>query len=140
MNLLERARPCSIAHTLTVIGDWWSSLIIREMFFGAHRFDELQRRLAVGPNVLSVRLRRLIGLGVIDKIEYQAWPVRHEYHLSEKGLDIYPVAISLAMWGRRWLPPAVDEPALTHVCGEELQTQLCCGACGEQISREDVET
>src|ERR1700738_4960456 len=73
MELLERVRPCSIAHTMTVTGDWWSALIVREMFFGVHRFDELVRRLGVGPNVLSARLRHLIGLGFLRQGEYQGW-------------------------------------------------------------------
>ena len=139
LELLERVRPCSIAYTKTVTGDWWSALIVREMFFGVHRFDELVRRLGVGPNVLSARLRHLIGLGFLRKVEYQAWPVRHEYRLTDKGLDYYPVPLAMATWGRRWLPPASDEPQLMHNCGSEVQALLCCEDCGAEISRQDVD-
>ncbi len=139
MELLERVRPCSISHTLTVTGEWWSSLIVREMFFGVRRFDELQRRLGIGPNVLSTRLRHLMGLGVVRKVEYQTWPVRHEYRLTDKGMDYYPVPLALAIWGRRWLPPAEHEPRLTHKCGREVRARLCCEECGREITRADVD-
>lgn len=136
--LLERVRPCSIAHTLTVTGDWWSGLLVREAFFGVRRFDELQRRLGVGPNILSGRLRRLIEVGVLRKVPYQSWPVRHEYRLTAKGLDFYHVPLAIATWGRRWLPPAEHEPRLVHTCGAEVQAVLSCAACGQPITRADV--
>jgi DNA-binding HxlR family transcriptional regulator len=139
LELLERVRPCSIAHTLTVVGDRWSSLILRELFFGTHRFDDLQRGLGVGPNVLSARLRQLIMLDVVRKVEYQAWPVRHEYRLSDKGVDLYPIPLALAMWGRRWLPPAEREPRLVHKCGHGVRAVLCCGQCRREITRHAVE-
>ena len=139
LGLLERARPCSIAHAMAVAGDRWSFLIHREIFFGVHRFDELQRRLGVGPNVLSTRLRRSISLGMLRKVEYQEWPVRHEYRLTDKGLDYYPIPLSLGMWGRRWLTPAPGEPRLTHTCGAEVQAKLCCEQCDQEITRADVD-
>ncbi|MFV8165259.1 winged helix-turn-helix transcriptional regulator [Mycobacterium sp. 134] len=139
LELLERVRPCSIAHTLTVTGDWWSFLIIRELFFGVHRFDDLQRHLGVGPNILSTRLRNLVSLGVVDRVEYQSWPARYEYRLSEKGLDYYPIPLAVAMWGRRWLPPNPNEPTLTHACGGEVQAVLRCAECTAEITRQDVD-
>jgi DNA-binding HxlR family transcriptional regulator len=138
LELLERAGPSSIAHALTVTADWWSTLIIREMFFGARRFDDLQRRLGIAPNVLSARLRHLTGLGVLRKAEYQAWPVRHEYRLTDKGLDYYPIPLAMAMWGRNWIPAARPEPRLTHICGHEVMAEPHCEQCGQPITRHDV--
>lgn len=137
LELLERIRPCSIAHTLTVTGDWWSSLLIREAFFGVRRFDELQRRLEIAPNVLSGRLRRLIELDVLEKLQYEAWPVRHEYRLTDKGHDLYQVPLAMATWGQRWLTPDGD-PVLIHACGHGVAAALSCDRCGEDITRAEV--
>ncbi|WP_051580167.1 winged helix-turn-helix transcriptional regulator [Pseudonocardia acaciae] len=139
-ELLERNQPSSIAYTLTMTGDWWSGLIVREAFFGVRRFDDLQHSLGVGPNILSARLRRLVGHGFLRRAEYQSWPVRHEYLLTEKGRDFYPLPLAMATWGRRWLPPADGEPRLTHSCGHDVQAMLCCEACGREITRGDVTT
>jgi DNA-binding HxlR family transcriptional regulator len=139
LGLLERKRTCSIARTLTVAGDWWSSLIIRECFFGTHRFDEFQRRLDVAPNILSGRLRRLVSLDILTKVQYETWPVRHEYRLTEKGLDFYHFPLAMLMWGRRWLEPTGSDAYLIHKpCGSALEASLACASCGEAVSRADV--
>lgn len=139
MELLERERTCSIARTLAVTGDWWSGLVIRECFFGTRRFDHFQRRLDIAPNILSGRLRRLLAVGILTTVQYQAWPIRHEYRLTEKGLDFYHVPLSMLTWGRRWVQPAGSDPALTHVpCGSAVDAVLSCGACATAISRDDV--
>src|SRR5271163_4674706 len=87
LELLERSRPCSIARTLMVMGEWWSALIVRECFFGTRRFDEFQRRLNIAPNILSERLQRLVALGIIAKVADNSWAVRHEYRLTDNGAD-----------------------------------------------------
>ena len=114
LELLERNRTCSIARTLTVTGDWWSGLIIRECFFGTRRFDDFQRRLDIAPNILSGRLRRLVELDMLAKVQYETWPIRHEYRLTEKGLDYYHVPLAMLTWGRRWLAPTDSDASLTH--------------------------
>jgi DNA-binding HxlR family transcriptional regulator len=135
LELLERNRPCSIARTLMVMGDWWSGLIVRECFFGTRRFDDFQRRLDIAPNILSQRLQRLVQLGILAKVADGSWAVRHEYRLTEQGLDLYPIPLAIMNWGRRWLGPAASDAALTHTpCGAELQVVLSCAACAEPIS------
>jgi DNA-binding HxlR family transcriptional regulator len=139
-ELLERERICSIARTLAVSGDWWSALVIRECFFGTRRFDQFQRRLDIAPNILSGRLRRLVELGMLTTVQYQEWPVRHEYRLTEKGLDFYPVPLAMLMWGQRWLNPTDSDAVLTHTpCGSAVMAAvLSCAWCGEAISRDDI--
>jgi DNA-binding HxlR family transcriptional regulator len=140
LDLLERKRTCSIARTLTVIGDWWSGLVIRECFFGTRRFDDFQRRLGIAPNILSGRLRRLVDHGVLSRVPYETWPVRHEYRLTEKGRDLYHVPLAMLTWGRRWLEPAASDTHLTHErCGKRVRALLSCAACGEAIARDDIE-
>jgi DNA-binding HxlR family transcriptional regulator len=139
LELLERKRPCSIARTLMVTGDWWSGLIVRECFFGTRRFDDFQRRLDIAPNILSQRLQRLVELGVLAKVNDGSWAARHEYRLTKKGLDLYPVPLAIMAWGRRWLGPAEADTALTHTpCGADLHVELSCGACAEPISLDNI--
>ena len=139
LELLERHRTCSIARTLTVTGDWWSGLIVREAFFGTRRFDDFQHRLDIAPNILSGRLRRLVELGMLAKVEYQTWPIRHEYRLTDQGLDYYHVPLAMLGWGRRWLRPPGSHAHLTHApCATALRTELACAACRQAISRQDV--
>jgi DNA-binding HxlR family transcriptional regulator len=139
LELLERGGPCSVARTLTVTGEWWSALIIRECFFGIHRFDDFQRRLNIAPNILSQRLQRLVQLGIVDKVADDSWAVRHEYRLTEKGLDLYHVPLAMWTWGRHWLGSAESDAGLTHTpCGHDVQAVLSCALCTDAISRDNI--
>ena len=139
LELLERTRPCSIARTLMVMGEWWSALIVRECFFGTRRFHDFQRRLDIAPNILSQRLQRLVQLGILAKVADDSWAVRHQYRLTEKGADLYPVPLAIMDWGRRWLGPAESDATLTHTpCGADLQVVLSCEACAEPLTRETI--
>ena len=87
---------------------------MREAFFGTRRFDEFQQRLAISTNILAQRLDRLVGLGVLTRVPYQQLPVRHEYRLSDKGLDLYPVPLAMLTTPQRAHPPralAATNPA-----------------------------
>ena len=139
LSLLERNRTCSIARTLGVMGDHWTSLLIREAFFGTRRFDDFQRNLAIAPNILSGRLRRLVELGILVAAPYGNWPVRHEYRLTERGLDLYQLPLAMLTWGQRWLDPNESDIQLTHtICGHELNPVLSCHRCAGLIAREDI--
>ena len=102
--------PCSIARSLDVVGDWWTPLIIRECLYGLHRFDELQRTLDIGRNILSRRLAKLVEQGVLDKRAYQERPVRYEYHLTDMGYDAAKVLIGMMPFGERWMFERGREP------------------------------
>jgi len=99
------AERCSIAGTLTALGDTWSIMVLRELFFGVHRFNDLQRELGVSRSVLSDRLARLVELGVARAVPYQhpGERSRLEYRLTRKGVDLLPVILSLMDWGDRHL-------------------------------------
>ena len=127
--------PCSIARALAVVGERWTLLILREIFFGVSRFDPLRRRLGISRNVLAARLEHLLAAGVLEKVLYQDRPVRHEYRLTEKGRDLYPVLLALLSWGDRWAsdagPPSLS---LTHRgCGQPLTPTTTCGHCGDRL-------
>ena len=76
--------PCSIARTLDVIGEPWSPLILRDVWVGMNRFDQLQGDLGISRKVLTERLNHLVDQGVLERRPYDRRP-RHEYHLTTKG-------------------------------------------------------
>jgi DNA-binding HxlR family transcriptional regulator len=140
LELLQRVCPSSVAATLQVTGDRWSTLLIRELFYGSTRFDEFQQRLSIATNILTQRLRRLVELGILNRTAYQQRPARYEYRLTKKGLDLYSVPLSMLAWGDRWFFAGRPPVRLTHKnCRRLLTPILTCSTCEEPISRADVE-
>src|ERR1700683_4649257 len=93
---------CSVARALSVVGERWTMLILREAFLGHRRFDEFQAATGIARNILSTRLQALVAKGIFERND--DGPERHvEYRLTEKGLDLYPVLISLMRWGDTWM-------------------------------------
>jgi DNA-binding HxlR family transcriptional regulator len=131
---------CSIARTLSVVGERWTLLILREVFLGASRFDELRDRLDIARNVLAQRLSHLVDNGVLEKELYCERPRRYSYRLTERGRDLYPVLLSLMAWGDRWLSEDEAPPAsLTHrACGHTTRGEIVCAHCHEPLHPEDT--
>ena len=131
---------CSIARALEVVGERWTLLVLRDIFLGNRRFDALQGHLGVARNVLQSRLERLLEHGVIEKVPYQERPVRHEYRLTPKGIDLWPTIVSLLQWGdRHALAPAGPPVLLRHKeCGGEVDGHRICTACGMPLEARDV--
>lgn len=92
---------CSLAQTLSVIGEHWTLLIVRDAFFGIRRFDDFHKSLGISRNVLSVRLKKLVQAGVLEKSEGPGHP---EYRLTEKGLALQPVMVAMTQWGDTYMP------------------------------------
>ena len=105
---------CPIARTTDLIGDWWTPLLMREVFAGARRFDDFAEQLAIPRAVLAARLKRLVEDGLLDRVEYQQNPVRHEYRLTAKGRAFWSVLAAMWRWGSDWLWNG-DEPPLALV-------------------------
>lgn len=101
---------CSVARTLSVIGDRWTLLVLRDSFLGIRRFEQFQERLGVTRQVLSERLRRLVEHGILSREPYQDRPPRHEYRLTAKGRDLYPVMLSLLAWGDKHMADESGPP------------------------------
>jgi DNA-binding HxlR family transcriptional regulator len=127
---------CSVARALEAIGDRWTMLVIRDAFHGVRRFDDFQERLGVARNVLSDRLSRLVDEGILEKRLYQERPSRYEYRLTQKGVDLFPVLVSLMKWGDRHAPEPGGPPmVIVHRgCGGEVDERLLCDRCGEPIT------
>jgi DNA-binding HxlR family transcriptional regulator len=136
--MLKRDYPtqyCSVASTLEIIGERWTILVLRDVFLGIRRFDELQRDLGVARNILQARLERLVEHGILKKRPYQERPVRHEYRLTEKGADLWPVLVSLLKWGDRYALDGEPPIVLQHRgCGGELDDRRRCLLCGADVS------
>jgi DNA-binding HxlR family transcriptional regulator len=94
---------CSVARSVDILGDWWTPMVIRSALLGARRFEQFTEALGIPRNVLTERLNRLVDEGIMEKVEYQERPVRHEYRLTEKGIGLYPVIVTMLEWGNRWL-------------------------------------
>jgi DNA-binding HxlR family transcriptional regulator len=130
---------CSIARTLELVGERWTMLVLREAFLGRRRFDEYAERLGIARNVLSTRLAHLVEEGVLAKVRYQDRPERFEYRLTEKGLDLWPVLISLLQFGDRHYAPAGPPMVITHRgCGGEMTDRRVCTRCGAELTVADV--
>lgn len=132
--------PCSIARTVDLLGDWWTPLVLREAFYGVRRFDDFQRSLRIGRNVLTQRLNRLVDEGVLDRVPYQERPLRHEYVLTAKGRDLYPVILALLHWGDTWLTGDDGPPVVLHhtPCDHDTHAEVVCAACREPLRPRDV--
>jgi DNA-binding HxlR family transcriptional regulator len=133
-------QACSIARALEVIGQRWSVLIIRDVYLGRHRFDELCTGTAITRSMLTARLAHLVDEGVLERRRYQSRPERFEYHLTEKGRALLPVLTHLMLWGDRYYgepggPPLVLEH---HECGGHPQDRLHCDRCGAALTIDDV--
>jgi DNA-binding HxlR family transcriptional regulator len=117
---------CTIGRTLAVIGDRWTFLVLREVFQGIRRFDDLTVRTAIPRTVLTDRLRRLVDAGILRKEPYREPGARSrmEYRLTEKGLDLYPVLLALQSWGDRYLAGPEGPPIEFAHRGCDAKVQL----------------
>ncbi len=131
---------CSVARSLSVIGDRWTMLVLREAFLGVRRFADFEEHLGAARNILTDRLQKLVDHGVLERRKYQDKPERFEYRLTEKGLDLYPVIMSLVAWGDRWMDDGRGRP-LEHIhndCGDVMAPAQVCSECGEPIHAKNV--
>lgn len=95
---------CPVARALSVIGDRWTLLIVRDCFLGKSRFEEFQTSLGVTRHVLSDRLKRLVDQGVLERNAYSQRPLRYAYSLTDKGRDFAPALVGLKDWGKKHMP------------------------------------
>lgn len=133
---------CTIQRATEAIGDRWSLIVLRELFSGIRRFDQLTVRTAVPRQVLTARLARLTELGIVRRVPYQdpGQRTRDEYRLTDKGLDLYPVLMALAAWGDRYLVDD-DGPPIEfghRDCDARLGLVLRCADGHEPASSREV--
>jgi DNA-binding HxlR family transcriptional regulator len=126
---------CSVARPLAFLGERWALLVLRDLFLGRRRFDEIQESLGVASNVLSQRLATLVEEGIVERRPYSEHPERFEYRLTEKGGDLHSVLLAMLRWGDRYTA-GPEGPPLDPVhedCGHVFQMVPTCSECGGQL-------
>ena len=133
---------CPVARSVDVVGDKWTILVLRELYMGATRFEEMQIQTGATPQMLTSRLKALEADGMVERRPYSEKPLRYEYHLSRKGWDFYPVIYALRAWGETWCKNE-DEGLAVHFvhreCGHDVGVASVCPHCGVPVERKDLE-
>lgn len=137
----ERGPTALMDEVIQITGDRWASLVLRSIFMGLRKYDEIRRDTAMATNILSERLAWLVGKGVLRLQEYSSSPQRFEYRLTEKGIDYYPILLMLMVWGdKHYRSPEGPPLLLRHKPdGHELEVAVTCSCCGEALHPFDVE-
>jgi DNA-binding HxlR family transcriptional regulator len=144
MGFMQRTRfgdmACSIARTLDVAGEPWSPLIIRDVWVGINRFDEMQRDLGISRKVLAERLKWLVEQGMLQQRAYSERPLRYEYVLTDKGFEFCDVLVAITAWGDRWTAGQAGPPNLLRhsACGQHTTAALHCAQCGQPLRARDI--
>ena len=110
LNRAYDGQNCSIASALEVVGERWTLLIVRDVFLGLRRFDQIQESLGIARNVLTDRLNRLVDEGILERVRYSDRPERYEFQLTQKGRDLLVPLTALGQWGDKYLnekPPTL---------------------------------
>jgi len=131
---------CSIASALTVLGERWTLLIMREALLGRRRFVDIRANVGVAPNILSDRLATLVEHDLLERRRYSEHPESHEYLPTQRGRDVAPVLVALMQWGDRHATPA-NGPPRVHVhtaCGHDAHPRLVCAHCEQPLGPEDL--
>ena len=131
------ADNCSIGRTLDVLRDRWSFLVLREVFNGVRRFDDMRVRTHIPRAVLSDRLTTLVEQDMLHRVPYQepGRRTRHEYRLTQKGLDLYPIIMSIVHWGNVHMVDSRGRPLLHEHknCAKMFDPVMVCSECGEPL-------
>ena len=130
----------TLSHGLQLLGDRWTVAVILGAFLGLRRFDDWQTRLNIPRHTLTQRLKALVNMGLLEQRTYQQRPLRHAYHLTDKGLALYSHVLMMWVWERRW---GASQLALPHrlvhqPCGHAFLPELACTACGEKVGVNDL--
>ncbi len=126
---------------MQVVGNRSAVLLLREVFYGASRFDSLASRVGVTEAVAARWLKDLVAAGVLQRVPYQepGQRTRHEYSLTEAGHALMPVVLGLLEWGAAWTEPRRgSDLAVTHAgCGEAVHVEVRCDA-GHDVPEDEV--
>jgi DNA-binding HxlR family transcriptional regulator len=140
LDLSHRLQADSVGRTLSLVGERWTIMILREFFFGVGRYGQLADNLNIPRPTLSLRLRKLVDAGLLDRVLYATGPDRHEYRLTQAGRDLFPAVIALMRWGDTYLAGPDGPPiVLRHeTCGNPTHPHLTCDVCGQEIDTRNV--
>ncbi|MDJ0952641.1 MAG: helix-turn-helix domain-containing protein [Acidimicrobiia bacterium] len=129
---------CVVAGTIDLVGDRWTLLIMRDVFFGVRRFDDFQNDLQISRNILSDRLQRLVENGILRTVPYQDNPPRHEYRLTDKGRDLLDVLLAVWRFGDKWEHSDTERVLIHEDCGAATHMVPACAECGGELTRHNL--
>jgi len=130
---------CPAARALACVGEWWSLLILRDVFQGLRRFDEIKDSLGISTNILARRLQHLTENGILTRRLYQQRPARHEYVPTEKGQELFPLLLLLYRWGNKYeTPEGIAVELADRVSGIVLDPQVIDRRSGKVLTLDQV--
>lgn len=144
MSLKKKIAPetlCPISRAEEIVGSSWTVLVLRELFMGNHRFDEIQTQSGGTPQMIAARLKSLEADGMVARRPYRERPLRYEYFLTEKGEGFYSVVLALRAWGETWCKAEGEERAVNFIhktCGQPAGLGPLCEHCGETLRRGEL--
>lgn len=101
-NKIERRSACPVANTLSIIGDRWTLLIVRDIFKGKKRYNEfLESDEKIPTNILANRLKAMEEMEIIRRERYSERPPRYEYILTEEGKKLGEILKTIRDWGKK---------------------------------------
>lgn len=124
---------CSLARALDVVGEPWTPLIVRDIWLGRRRFEQIQRNLELSRKVLADRLETLVREQVVERRRYLERPPRYEYVLTEKGDELMAVLLALMCWGDRWVSTEAPMLLRHRECRSTAMAQVACSGCGSPL-------
>ncbi len=132
---------CPVARAQMIVGDRWTVLVLRELFMGNSRFEQIQAQAGTTPQMLAARLKKLETDGLVERRPYSTRPLRHEYFLTDMGLAFHPVLLALRAWGETWFKSEEEDVAVRYIhipCGENPGLGPECQNCGAVMRREEL--
>ncbi len=130
---------CSVARAAAVVADQWTVVILRDLFLGLNRYEDLRADLGIATNILADRLDHLVAEGIVERVAYQERPTRYEYELTDAGRELYGVVLTLMTWGDRHRAVAGPPLRLVHeTCGHAAEARVTCSRCGGELVPEAV--
>jgi DNA-binding HxlR family transcriptional regulator len=140
LDLSHRLQADSVGRALSLVGERWTMLILRETFFGVRRYGQFARNLGIPRPTLSLRLRKLVDAGLLERVPYSSDPDRYEYRLTQSGRDLFPAVVALMRWGDQHFAGSDGPPiVLRHdTCGKPTHPHVTCDVCGGEIDNRNV--
>ncbi len=127
-------RECPLSATLGLVGEWWTLLIMHDVFDGFSRFDQFQANLRVSSSMLTSRLKRLVAEGLLERRPYQTNPTRYEYVPTDLGRSLRSVIVALAAWGNARKEPGQRSMVLIDAeTGLEVEPVLVDRTTGRRV-------
>ena len=134
-SIVEQA--CPVGRAAGQLVDAWTFVILRELFLGNRRFEGLRLHSGMSPRSLTLRLAHLVEAAILERVPCQDAPPFLEYRLTPKGLDLWPVLVTMRQWGERWAGPwgrgGVPLELMHRGHDHPLHAVLSCAECGEPV-------